>query len=109
MEAINRSDEANRGRVVREAERIGAMADDAGQTAIYSIVDDHLILETMENGHARAMHLFLNDPDAFRRAEESRYTDEHRRGRKWEGYEGAPQVDSPARRGGRRAIQGGCA
>jgi hypothetical protein len=92
MEAINRSDEANRVRVFREAERISAMADDSGQTAIYSIVDDHLSLETMENGHARAMHVFLNDTDAFRRAEEIRYTDEHRRGRKWEGYEAAPRL-----------------
>ena len=61
------------------------MADEGGQAALLSVFPDHSAIETLENATSRACWVYLNDPVAFRRAEEARYTDEHRRGRRWTG------------------------
>lgn len=37
--------------------------------------------------------MFVNDPVRFRRAEEVRYTDDRRRGRMWDGFIGAPDLE----------------
>jgi len=79
-------DETRRAYVRNHAERISNLSDEAGQAALYSVVTRRESLEPLENGLARALYVFLHDPDAFRRAEEVRYTDSHRRGRMWEGY-----------------------
>lgn len=79
-------DDEARGRVINDGERVGTMADVAGQTALYSVVDDREVLDELENGHARALWLFLNDLNRFRHAEEVRFTDERRRGRSWDGF-----------------------
>jgi len=71
---------------VNDAERVSGLADDAGQTALYSVVDNRETLDVLANGHARALWMFLNEPIPFRQAEEVRYTDEKRRGRSWDGF-----------------------
>jgi len=86
------SDEA-RARVVNDSDRVSGLADDAGQTALYSVVDDRSVLDDLANGHARALWMFLNEPVRFRHAEEVRYTDERRRGRSWDGFIGTPNLD----------------
>lgn len=75
----------NSSRFMGNFERIAAMADEAGQVALYSVMANHRPLEGLKNGYARACWAFLNDRETFRRAEEVRFTDEHRRGRMWSG------------------------
>jgi len=79
-----------------DAERVTKMADEAGQTALYSVVGNRAQLDTLGNAHDRALWLFLNDPTRFLRAEEVRFTDEHRRSRMWDGFKGTPDI--PLRR-----------
>jgi hypothetical protein len=83
---LSDADGTGAGRLTSDAERIMALADEPGQQALFSVVKDHAILEALENGQARSAHVYLNDAVAFRRAEEVRYTDDHRRGRMWEGF-----------------------
>jgi hypothetical protein len=61
-----------------------------GETALFSVTKDREALDRLENRYARALWMFLNDPTAFRQAEEVRFTDERRRGRMWDGFVGPP-------------------
>jgi hypothetical protein len=74
--------------VFDDAQRLGIMADGPGQEALYSLADDETTdyLDTLGNGYARAVRIFVNAPTHFERAEEVRYTDVHRYGRTWSGY-----------------------
>ena len=93
LRAVDQMDDEARARIVNDAERVSALADDAGQTALYSVIDDRTVLDDLANGYARALWIFLNEPVRFRHAEEVRYTDERRRGRSWDGFIGAPNLD----------------
>jgi hypothetical protein len=74
------------------ADRVVGMTDEFGQTALLSVVDDRLLVEELENEHARSLWVYLNEPDTFRRAEEIRYTDQRRQGRMWSPYEGPVEI-----------------
>ena len=91
--AVDEIDDEARARVVNDAERVSGLADDAGQTALYSVVDNRETLDALANGHARALWMFLNAPILFRHAEEVRYTDERRRGRSWDGFIAPPNLN----------------
>ena len=93
LRAVDEMDEEARARVVNDAGRVGALADDAGQTALYGVIDDRAVLDDLANGHDRALWMFLHEPVRFRHAEEVRYTDERRRGRSWDGFIGTPNID----------------
>ena len=93
LRAVDEMDDEARARIVNDAERVGALADDAGQTALYSVIDNRTVLDDLANGHARSLWMFLNEPVRFRHAEEVRYTDERRRGRSWDGFIGEPNLD----------------
>jgi hypothetical protein len=86
VNVLNGADGTSAGRLASDAERIMSLADEAGQQALYSVVKDHATLDALESGQARSAHVYLNDAAAFRRAEEVRFTDDHRRGRMWEGF-----------------------
>lgn len=76
-------------------ERIQEMTDEAGQWAILHAPggdQGRQTLRNLSNPHERAMWLFLNDPERFRRAEEVRYTDTRRQGRMWSGFVGPRQL-----------------
>lgn len=88
LRAIEELDDVSRERVVHEADRVTAMADEPGQTALDNVVQDHERLETLKNPLDRALWTFLNDPVGFQHAEEVRFTDEHRHGRMWDGFIG---------------------
>jgi hypothetical protein len=81
-------DEAAQAQVVSDAERITAMVDEAGQTALYSVAQDRDWLDGLHNAYDRALWMLLKDPIRFWHAEEVRFTDEHRRGRMWDGFIG---------------------
>jgi hypothetical protein len=93
LQAVHKMDDQARARVVNDADRVGAMSDEAGQTALYSVVEDRAVLDGLANGHDRALWLFLKDLSLFRHAEEVRYTDERRRGRSWDGFIGTPNLE----------------
>jgi DNA methylase len=90
VNAVENMDETRIAYIRKDAERISNLSDEAGQAALYSVVPQRESLDLLENGSARALHVLLHDPDAFRRAEEVRYTDSHRRGRMWDGYIAKP-------------------
>jgi len=101
LRAVDELDDEARARIVNDAERVSALADDAGQTALYSVIDDRTVLDDLANGHARSLWMFLNAQDRFRHAEEVRFTEDRRRGRMWAGYMTdagcVVQRDAPAR------------
>jgi hypothetical protein len=92
LRAVDEMDEMAKARIVNDAERVSAMADEAGQTAIYSVAQDPGLLDALQNGHDRALWMFLHDRAGFQHAEEVRYADERRRGRMWDGFIGEPDL-----------------
>lgn len=90
LTAIAQMSRAQCDRVLNDAERVTALADDAGQAALYSVAEDPAWLGDLANGHARSMWMFLRAPDRFRHAEEVRFTEDRRRGRMWAGYATEP-------------------
>jgi hypothetical protein len=86
LRAVDAMSELDRARVLLDADRITAMTDEVGQTAILGVVSNRAIIDALRNGHERALWLFLNDRTAFRRAEEARYSEERRQGRMWDGF-----------------------
>jgi len=92
LQAVDEMDDLALARAVNDAERVTNMADEAGQTALFSVVEDRARLDSLGNAHDRALWMFLNDPAGFLRAEEVRFTDERRRGRMWDGLIGTPNV-----------------
>ncbi|MEO5347939.1 MAG: hypothetical protein H7834_16420 [Magnetococcus sp. YQC-9] len=81
-------DETTQAAMNADFERIQEMTDEAGQWAILHMLKDQSLIDALSNPHERVMWLFLHDPDAFRRAEEMRYTDTRRQGRMWSGFVG---------------------
>jgi hypothetical protein len=76
------------------------MANEAGQTAIFSVVSEErqAPLARMQSGGARAMWIWLDHLEAYERAEEVRYSDEKGRPedrRAFEGDELVRLVDRP--------------
>lgn len=86
LTAIEEMSRVQRDRVLNDAERVTALADEPGQAALYSTARDPVLLDGLANAHARSMWIFLRAQDRFRHAEEVRYTEDHRRGRMWAGY-----------------------
>ena len=67
------------------------MSDEAGDAAILGLSIHQETLDHVAGAHARAAWLFLNDHPAFGRAEDIRYTDEHRLGRLWSAFSSTKQ------------------
>ena len=88
LKAVDEMDRDERELLRHNAERINEMTDEEGQTAILSVIADHSVINTLENAHARAMWVFINHPESFRRAEETRYANHNRLGRMWDGFIG---------------------
>jgi hypothetical protein len=83
IEALAASD---RQRVMDDADRIGAMADDSGQAALYAVTQEHEALDLLPNGYARATWMLLHTPAALEHGEQVRYADDRRGGRMWDGF-----------------------
>jgi hypothetical protein len=86
LKAVNEMNEAEKAQFLLDAERVSALADEAGNTALQSVVKDQAIFASLEVGHGCAHWVFLNEPESFRKAEEVRYTDHRRHGRAWDGF-----------------------
>ncbi len=92
LQAVDKMDDMALARVVKDAERVTSMVDEAGQTALYSVIKDRANLDNLGNAYDRVQWMFRHDPTGFLRAEEVRFTDERRRGRMWDGFIGTPNV-----------------
>lgn len=77
------------------AERINEMTDEIGQDALLAVIpsEDLVDFAKLANGHDRALYVFLRTPDAFKRAEDIRYSDAYRKSRMWAGYLGPKKAD----------------
>jgi hypothetical protein len=98
-----------RARVETDIDRVATIADGAGQIALYGVTEHRSQLDELRNANDRALWMFLTEPDAFRHAEEVRFTDERRRGRMWDGFVCAPNLtvhrDGAALDGFKRGIR----
>lgn len=71
-----------RGLLMSAIEKIEKLATEPGEVAINSVTI-HDDLPALPSRHARALYVFLHDPEGFRRAEEIVYNDALRLGRDW--------------------------
>lgn len=92
LQAIDALPHGPHEQVIADFGRIAALADDAGQNALAAAGNGHWRFAAQPNAHARAFAAFIEQPELFRRAEEIRYTDDHRRGKQWEGFRGDPNI-----------------
>jgi hypothetical protein len=92
LRALEEIAAADRARIVTDLERAATIADEAGQVALYSVTKDRAQLDELRNANDRALWMFVDEPDAFQRAEEVRFTDERRRGRMWDGFVCPPDL-----------------
>src|SRR5690606_38514447 len=74
LKAVDELSDEEHARLTVNAERIDQMATEAGRTALLSVVDEQLLVMELENDCDRSLWVFLNEPQSFRRAEETRYT-----------------------------------
>ena len=92
LRALEEIGAEDRARVETDIDRVATIADEAGQVALYSVTRCRSQLDELRNANDRALWMFLNEPDAFRHAEEVRFTDDRRRGRMWDGFVCAPDL-----------------
>lgn len=94
LKAADELSDEELGRLRVDAERINEMTDEIGQNALLSAISDkdNETYQSCENAHDRALFVFLRDPEAFRRAEEIRYSDHYRKGRMWDGFQGPKNI-----------------
>ena len=83
IKAVESLDSDFRAVVVVDFDRIQGMTDEAGQGSIAGVIQDPNILQSLANGHDRAMWLYLHDEGGFRRAEEVRFAEHYRLGQRW--------------------------
>lgn len=87
IKAVDNMSDDEKQRVVLDAGRVAALADEPGQNALQNVVLNRAAFDMLEGANNRSLWVFLNEPDRFRLAEEVRYNDERRRGRSWSGFE----------------------
>jgi hypothetical protein len=90
LAAVEDLDEAERVHVLVDAERVTQMAEESGQAALFAVSPNYhqWPIGSMESNHERTLWVYLNDPTAFRHAEEALYADHYRLGRSWGAYVG---------------------
>ncbi len=87
IKAVDNMSAEDRQRVILDAGRVAALADEPGQNALQNVVRNRAFFDTLEGPNNRSLWVFLSEPEHFRMAEEVRYNDERRRGRLWSGFE----------------------
>lgn len=85
--AVDSMSPQDRQRIILDAGRVAALADEPGQNALHNVVRNRAVFDTLAGANNRSLWVFLNEPERFRMAEEVRYNDERRRGRMWSGFE----------------------
>jgi len=93
IKAVDSMSAEDRQRVILDAGRVAALADEPGQNALQNVVLNRTVFDTLEGPNNRSLWVFLNENERFRMAEEVRYNDERRRGRLWSGFEVEKDLD----------------
>jgi hypothetical protein len=88
LKAFSRIDPKRLSSVAVDFDRVFEMTDEPGQQAVAGMINDTGIMLSLKNAYDRAMWLFLNDSDGFRRAEEIRFAEHYRKGQRWDGFTG---------------------
>ena len=57
---VERFDESAKAKVLNDTDRISAMSDEPGQTALYGVARDRATLDRLANGHARSAWMFVH-------------------------------------------------
>ena len=83
--AIDQLSEDDRTRLNNDAERLTDMTDEPGQTALSDLIQGQPGFDLLVSAHDRAIWAFLNAPTEFGHAEQSRYADEKRLKKMWDG------------------------
>ncbi len=86
LKAVNEMEETEKAQFLLDAERVCNLANEAGNTALLSVVQDRATFDALEVGYACSLWVFLIEPGSFRKAEEVLYTDHRRHGRAWDGF-----------------------
>ena len=86
IKAVDAMTDDEKQRVVLDAGRVAALADEPGQNALQNVVQNRAVFDALEGANNRSLWVFLKEPDRFRLAEEVRYNDERRRTRSWSGF-----------------------
>jgi hypothetical protein len=86
IKAVDAMSDDEKQRVVLDAGRVAALADEPGQNALQNVVQNRAVFDALEGANNRSLWVFLKEPDRFRLAEEVRYNDERRRTRSWSGF-----------------------
>ena len=86
IKAVDKMSDDEKQRVVLDAGRVAALADEPGQNALQNVVLNRAVFDPLEGANNRSLWVFLNEVDRFRLAEEVRYNDERRRTRSWSGF-----------------------
>jgi hypothetical protein len=84
---VDHLSDSDRARLRIDAERICQMADEVGQAALLSVVENRATFDGLQNGIERSHWVYVNEPESFRHAEDIRYADQYRHGRNWSGYQ----------------------
>ena len=94
IEAVDGLSEDDLAVLNTNAERINEMTDEIGQDALLAVIspEDFSDFKTLHNGHDRALYVFLRDQEAFKRAEDIRFSDSNRKSRMWAGYLGPKEA-----------------
>lgn len=87
IQLVDHLSDADQARLRVDAERVCHMADEIGQAALLSVVADQPTFISLQNGIERSHWAYINEPNAFRHAEDIRYADQYRHGRNWSGYQ----------------------
>ncbi len=78
--------------VAADFERVEVLTDEVGERAMLGAVANRgqllKVFAGLESAHERSLWLFVNDREAFHRAEEIRYADYYRESRSWDGFVG---------------------
>jgi hypothetical protein len=82
-----------RSRIDTDSERVWGLVDEVGQTALYGSAANVTQLDAIESSAGRAMFVFQEDKEWFKRAEATRYADERRHGRIWDAFIGEPGLE----------------
>ncbi len=93
---VDKLEPVRRNAVLGDAEHIAVLAREDGQAALYSARHDSARLDSLDNGFARATWVFVHDQRWWEHAEQTRYSDERRFSRAWDGFV-APKQMSVAR------------
>ena len=76
IQLVDHLSDADQARLRVDAERVCHMADEIGQAALLSVVADQPTFISLQNGIERSHWAYINEPNAFRHAEDIRYADQ---------------------------------